>query len=65
LTDEIPDDGKEHRVEIIVEDAEGTHTEYVNNHVYGDRIVRNISYKGRAVVKVYVDGELVGERNVE
>jgi serine/threonine-protein kinase len=65
LTDEIPDDGKEHRVEIIVEDAEGTHTEYVNNHVYGDRIVRNISYKGKAVVRVYVDGELVGERNVD
>jgi len=65
LTDEIPNDGKEHKVEIIVEDAEGTHTDYANTHVYSEKFVRNISYRGIAVVRIYVDGKLVDEVNVE
>lgn len=63
--DIIPDDGQEHKVEIIVEDAAGLHTEYANTHVYGERVVKNISYQGRAVVRVYVDGQLELEENVE
>ncbi len=65
LTDEIPNDGKEHKVEIIVEDAEGIHTEYANTHVYSEKFVRNITYRGKAVVRIYVDGKLVDEVNVE
>ncbi|MTI84590.1 MAG: Stk1 family PASTA domain-containing Ser/Thr kinase [Firmicutes bacterium] len=65
LTDEIPNDGEEHKVEIIVEDAEGTHTEYANTHVYSEKFVRNITYRGIAVVRIYVDGKLVDEVNVE
>jgi len=65
LTDEIPNDGEEHKVEIIVEDAEGTHTNYANTHVYSEKFVRNITYRGIAVVRIYVDGELVDEVNVE
>lgn len=65
LDNTIPDDGREHRVQLVVEDAEGSRTEYANTHVYGDSIERNISYRGRALLKVYVDGEMVLERSVE
>lgn len=65
LKDVIPNDNREHLVKIMVEDAEGLHIEYANKHVYGDRVVETISYTGTAVVRIYVDGELVEEKKAE
>lgn len=65
VTDVIPDDGREHKVEIVVEDAEGLHTEYANTHVYGDRLIKTISYKGRAIIRIYVDKKLIVEEVAE
>ncbi len=65
ISDEIPDDGKNHMVEIIVEDAQGSKVQYANSHTAGDKIEENITYLGSGVVKVYIDKELIWEENLK
>lgn len=64
ISDEIPDDGDTHVVEIIVEDARGRNVQYADTHVAGDRIVQDINYFGSGVVEVYIDKELIWEDNL-
>ncbi len=61
----IPDDGREHELRIVVVDAKGTKEYYINNHSPGDRVVREVPYYGKAVIEVYIDRELVGEKVFE
>ncbi len=65
ISDEIPDDGNTHVVEIIVEDTQGRQVQYANSHVAGDRIVQGITYLGSGVVEVYIDKELIWEENLK
>ncbi|KAF1086760.1 Serine/threonine-protein kinase PrkC [Sporotomaculum syntrophicum] len=65
ISDEIPDDGNTHVVEIIVEDIQGRQVQYANSHVAGDRIVQGITYLGSGVVEVYIDKELIWEENLK
>lgn len=66
LSSFIPDDNEEHKVEIVVEDAADTRTEYVNTHIYdpGERLARNVSYQGNATIRVYIDDKLIDEKRV-
>ncbi len=65
ISDEIPNDGDSHLVEIIVEDAQGSTVQYANSHKAGDKINENITYLGSGVVKVYIDKELIWEENLK
>jgi len=65
ISDEIPDDGNEHLVEIIVQDAQGRTVQYANSHEAGDRISETITYMGNGVVEVYIDKELIWEENLK
>jgi serine/threonine-protein kinase len=65
ISDEIPDDGNEHLVEIIVEDAQGSKVQYANSHRAGDRINEKITYVGSGVVQVYIDKGLIWEDNLK
>jgi len=60
--DVIPDDGQAHLLEIKVEDLDGNKVRYVDNHTADDKVIKKkVTYKGRGVVRVFVDGELKSE----
>jgi serine/threonine protein kinase len=61
----LPDDKKDHLLKIVVKDARGTTDAYVNTHKSGDKVVKEISYYGKAVVQVYIDNKLAGEQTFE
>lgn len=61
LEELIPDDGREHKVEIVVEDRAGIHREYEGKHASDEDVVKTVEYEGQAVIRVYVDGTLVKE----
>ncbi|WP_347487922.1 Stk1 family PASTA domain-containing Ser/Thr kinase [Desulfoscipio sp. XC116] len=65
ISDEIPNDGKEHLVEIEVEDARGRQVQYADSHKGGGQIERSITYVGSGVVKLYVDKDLKWERSLK
>ena len=64
ISDQIPDDGESHLVEIIVEDTQGRQVQYADSHVAGDRIVQEVTYYGSGVVEVYIDEEFIWEENL-
>jgi serine/threonine protein kinase len=64
VTYEIPDDDKEHRFQVVVQDNQGEHKEYDRVHQPGDLIVQDIPFYGTGKVSVYLDGEYVLGQNV-
>ncbi len=64
VTYEIPDDGQEHRLQILVTDKKGAHYEYDQVHQPKDLIVQDIPFYGSGKVKVYLDGNLVDSQNI-
>ncbi|MDD4753379.1 MAG: Stk1 family PASTA domain-containing Ser/Thr kinase [Desulfitobacteriaceae bacterium] len=59
VTYQITDDGKEHRLQVVVEDSQGEHEEYDRIHQPGELIVQDIPFYGSGKVSVYLDGEYV------
>lgn len=58
----LDDDEQMHEVRITVTDIMGTdRVVYVATHEPGERINQDVTFYGQAVIKVYVDGELVEE----
>lgn len=64
VTYEIPDDGKEHRFKIVVEDVKGTHTEYERVHAPGDLLVQDVPFYSKGQVIIYMDGKAIYRQNV-
>ncbi len=64
ISDEIPDDGDTHLVEIIVDDAQGRRVQYAGSHKAGDRIKEYINYLGSGEMEVCIDKEVISERNL-
>ncbi|MCF8010798.1 MAG: PASTA domain-containing protein [Clostridiales bacterium] len=60
----IPDDGEQHEVRIKVNDVDGNRIVYANSHSHGDKIEKNIKYRGSAKIEVYIDGQLEVSKNV-
>ncbi len=65
IKDGIPDDGKTHTVEIIVEDMEGRKVQYEGNHTAGETIREKITYLGSGKVQILVDGQLIKEEPLD
>ncbi|MDN5348043.1 MAG: eukaryotic-like serine/threonine-protein kinase [Clostridia bacterium] len=64
---EVPNDGKEHQIQIIVIDAKGEREVYNKVHKYNpqERVVNTIvTYYGQAVIRVFRDGRLVLQQKV-
>ncbi|MEL7564490.1 MAG: protein kinase, partial [Dehalobacterium sp.] len=57
-TYQIPDDGQEHRLRILVSDIKGDHYEYDQIHQPGDIIVQDVPFYGKGEVGVYLDNKL-------
>ncbi|KJS12473.1 MAG: protein kinase [Peptococcaceae bacterium BRH_c8a] len=64
VKDVIPDDGRVHSLEIVVEDLEGRKLRYADSHDANDKVRKKITYLGRGVLQVFVDGELVQEEEL-
>ncbi|MFA7468404.1 MAG: PASTA domain-containing protein, partial [Desulfotomaculaceae bacterium] len=65
IKDLIPDDGQVHSLEIRVEDLEGRKVPYVDTLSADDKVKKKkITYLGRGVLQVFVDGELVKEESL-
>ncbi|HHT62788.1 MAG TPA: Stk1 family PASTA domain-containing Ser/Thr kinase [Clostridia bacterium] len=64
VTYEIPHDGQEHRLRILVSDIKGEHYEYDQIHQPGDIIVQDIPFYGNGKIGIYLDAELVFSQNV-
>ncbi|MBF7082337.1 Stk1 family PASTA domain-containing Ser/Thr kinase [Desulfallas sp. Bu1-1] len=64
IKDEIPNDGRAHLVEIVVNDLEGRSVQYSDSHTYGDKINQRITYTGHGVVQVFIDGKLIMEEEL-
>jgi len=60
----VPDDGLEHIVRIVVEDAQGTREAYSAKTASGTYITKEITFYNAGKIKVYLDGELVDEATV-
>lgn len=65
ISDEIPNDGDEHLVEIVVEDIQGRNVQYAGSHIGGDRIEKSITYVGSGVVEVYIDKDLIWDEKLK
>ncbi len=65
VTIQIPNDGKNHVVKIMVTDVRGTNPAYVRNHNPGDRVQETVRYWGRANIKVYIDEKEVKEQTLD
>ncbi|BAF59962.1 serine/threonine protein kinase [Pelotomaculum thermopropionicum SI] len=61
----IPDDKKEHELRIVVKDVQGSSEAYINTHPPGETVIKEVPYYGKAVIQVYIDKKLVGEKSVE
>lgn len=64
VKDLIPDDGRTHMLEIVVEDLEGRKVRYADRHFAGDMIRKKVTYLGRGILQVFVDGNLVSEERL-
>ncbi|MDD4798043.1 MAG: Stk1 family PASTA domain-containing Ser/Thr kinase [Clostridia bacterium] len=60
----VPDDGLEHTVRIVVEDAQGSREAYSAKAASGTYISKEITFYNSGKIKVYLDGELVDEATV-
>ncbi len=61
----IPDDDKKHELKILVEDAKGNSVFHEETYTSGEKVVKEVPYYGKAVVKVYIDEKLAGEQRFE
>ncbi len=62
---EVPRDGKEHRVRIVVDDAKSIRDEYSNLHSPGDSVSTVINLYGNGTISIYVDEEKIKEKYIE
>ncbi len=58
----MPDDGRTHVLRILVDDVNGESEAYMAVHDAGERVSREVSYTGRAVIKIYIDDNLYDEK---
>ncbi len=49
---------------ISVADARGTKDVYVSTHYPGDKVKQSVRYWGKAVLRVYLDGQQIKEENL-
>ena len=62
---EVPDDGEEHLVEVVVSDERGTYNTYTNTHPAGVTIRVPVRFAGKeASVRILMDGKLFEEKTV-
>ncbi|NTW04934.1 MAG: Stk1 family PASTA domain-containing Ser/Thr kinase [Peptococcaceae bacterium] len=61
VTVSVPNDGKNHQVRISVSDARGNRDAYVSTHNPGDKVKQNITYSGKATIRVYIDDKQIKE----
>ncbi|MGQ9532416.1 MAG: protein kinase domain-containing protein [Desulfotomaculales bacterium] len=59
---EVPSDGRNHEVRIVVSDVRGETPAYINTHRPGEKVVKTVVYYGRATVRVYLDQQLLREK---
>jgi len=64
VTYEIPEDNKEHRLQIIVKDDRGSHQEYDRIQQPGDLVVQDVPFYGTGKIGIYLDGEMVYGQDV-
>lgn len=64
VTCNIPDDGMDHNVKILVTDVTGTSEVYNRNHPPGTTMSYQVTYYNSAKIKVYLDGVQVEMKNV-
>jgi serine/threonine-protein kinase len=55
---EVPSDGQEHQVRIVVEDDYGSRDYYRGRHQSGETVTETVESYGPAMVEVYLDGHL-------
>lgn len=60
----VPADGQKHQVRITVTDAQGTRDAYLNTQSPGDDVVTTVKYYGRANIKVFMDNNLIKQKNL-
>ncbi len=60
----VGDDGEEHIIRIVVDDAKGTHQEYLKKHEPGDVIVTSVPFYGQGIIKVYQDDNVISQKKV-
>ncbi|MBF1344665.1 MAG: serine/threonine-protein kinase, partial [Megasphaera micronuciformis] len=60
----IPGGASNQRVQIVVEDNNGSRTVYDRMQSGGDRVEKNVSGTGRTRVKVYINNALVQEEEL-
>lgn len=60
----VDPEGEQHKIEIIVSDVTGTHTEYDEWHKAGDFIRTTAQYFGSGTLKVLQDGEVIYQISV-
>ncbi|SHE36053.1 Stk1 family PASTA domain-containing Ser/Thr kinase [Desulforamulus putei] len=60
----VPDDGQTHEVKIETEDVRGKYYPYISTHQPGDHVAKSIRLYGKGKVRVYMDGNLVDEKDV-
>lgn len=61
----IPDDDKKHKLRIEVKDANGVTDFYEDTYSSGKKVVKEVPYYGKAVIRVYIDDILAGEQSFE
>lgn len=56
VTVNVPNDGKQHEVRIMLKDQQGEREVYINTQQPGDNFVKQYTYYGNGTVTVYIDG---------
>jgi len=64
VTYEIPDDGTEHRFQIVVHDMKGTRQEYDRTHPPGAKIEEDVPFYGSGQVELFLDGTVVHQQQL-
>ncbi|ATW24692.1 Stk1 family PASTA domain-containing Ser/Thr kinase [Candidatus Formimonas warabiya] len=61
---DIPDDGEQHRVQILVADKKDTRYEYDQMHQAGDLVDQYVQVYGTGKVEIFLDGKSVYSKDV-
>ncbi|MDD4169078.1 MAG: Stk1 family PASTA domain-containing Ser/Thr kinase [Desulfotomaculaceae bacterium] len=61
----IDDDNEKHELSIVVTDVRGANEVYKKTHQGGKFVEEKIPYYGKALVQVYIDGDLISEKKFE
>ncbi len=59
---DVPQGPARQEVKIVVRDAQGTRTDYEEMHTPGDKVERDIAVAGKGLIRVYLAGTLVEEK---